>query len=590
VTSPNTVALGDVASFVRGINFKPEDVVPVGTPGSVACMRTKNVQAELDLKDVWGVAEAFVRRDEQVLRYGDVLVSSANSWNLVGKCCWVPELPWRASFGGFVSVLRATSENLDSRYLYRWFSSEPIQLLLRSFGQKTTNISNLNIARCLALRLPLPALGEQRRLAAILDQAESLRAQRHAAIAQLDGLEQALFEDMFGEPEANPKQWPRCALAQLVGEGFQNGLYKHANEYGSGTPILRIDAFYDGVVTSLNRLKRVRLTSAEIATYGLRVGDIVINRVNSIEYLGKSALIPSLSEPVVFESNMMRFTVNPEIALPVYIAAFLQSGYIRRQIGTSAKQAVNQASINQRDVSAFQINVPPLSQQQVFARRVRSIQQLKAVHRTALACLDELFASLQHRAFRGDLALTRLARASSLNELCVLEAAVGLEALIFVAKRMPAGRHHHYKSLKALYFADKRHLEKHGRLIYGETHSALPHGPVPQAAYDATRVLNGERLISDFDDEALRAGLSRIKDDQQDKLVPLRDADFSKLGRAERESLEWAVRYCAGMSFEQVKAASHDAAYGRTQPNKPIPLEYLADMLPAEARERHWAR
>ncbi len=93
-----TAKLGDVAEFVRGINFKPEDVVPVGTPGSVACMRTKNVQAELDVSDTWAVAESFVKREAQILRDGDVLVSSANSWNLVGKCCWIPALPWQSKF------------------------------------------------------------------------------------------------------------------------------------------------------------------------------------------------------------------------------------------------------------------------------------------------------------------------------------------------------------------------------------------------------------------------------------------------------------------------------------------------------------
>jgi type I restriction enzyme S subunit len=101
--------LGEVAEFVRGINFKPEDVVHVGAAGSVACMRTKNVQTELDLSDVWAVARTFVRRPEQFLQTGDILVSSANSWNLIGKCCLVPELPWRSSFGGFVSVLRPNS-------------------------------------------------------------------------------------------------------------------------------------------------------------------------------------------------------------------------------------------------------------------------------------------------------------------------------------------------------------------------------------------------------------------------------------------------------------------------------------------------
>lgn len=132
-------------------------------------------------------------------------------------------------------------------------------------------------------------------------------------------------------------------------------------------------------------------------------GDIVVNRVNSIEYLGKSAIVPVLREPVVFESNMMRFVVDAKMALPSYVVAFLQSGFIKRQIGVAAKQAVNQASINQTDVSAFQINIPPLALQQTFVRRIAAVEKLKATHRAALTELDALFASLQHRAFRGEL-------------------------------------------------------------------------------------------------------------------------------------------------------------------------------------------
>lgn len=112
-------------------------------------MRTKNVQATLDLSDVWATPRRLVSRGDQFLRKGDTLVSSANSWNLVGKCSWVPELPWEASFGGFVSALRPTSLRLDPRFLYRWFSSERTQAIARSFGRQTTNISNLNLQRCL---------------------------------------------------------------------------------------------------------------------------------------------------------------------------------------------------------------------------------------------------------------------------------------------------------------------------------------------------------------------------------------------------------------------------------------------------------
>ncbi len=210
------VVLGDIAQFIRGINFKPDDVVPLGTEGSVACMRTKNVQSELDLTDVWAVAEGFVRREEQLLQAGDILVSSANSWNLVGKCSWIPELPWRASFGGFVSVLRANPAHVDARFLYQWFAWEHTQALLRSFGQKTTNISNLNIDRALALKLPLPPVEEQRRIAAILDQAETLRTQRRTALALLDSLTQSLFLDMFGDAETNKMGFQISTLGSAI--------------------------------------------------------------------------------------------------------------------------------------------------------------------------------------------------------------------------------------------------------------------------------------------------------------------------------------------------------------------------------------
>ena len=205
MTASAVVELGDVAVFVRGITFKPDDVVPVGTPGAAACMRTKNVQAELDLSDVWGIPESFVRRDDQYLVPGDMLVSSANSWNLVGKCCWVPSLPWRSTFGGFISALRPNPVKVDPRYLFRWFASDRTQATVRSFGQQTTNISNLNVERCLKLKLRLPPLPEQRRIVEILDKADALRAKRRAALAQLDTLTQSIFLDMFGDPATNPK-------------------------------------------------------------------------------------------------------------------------------------------------------------------------------------------------------------------------------------------------------------------------------------------------------------------------------------------------------------------------------------------------
>lgn len=174
--------LGEVAAFVRGVTFKPHDVVPEDTPGTLWCMRTRNVQEDLDLSDTWSISTAHVKRKDQYLQPNDILVSTANSWNLIGKCCWVPELRREATFGGFISVLRANAAEIDPRYLYRWFSWPVIQATVRSFGRQTTNISNLDIKRCLQMPIMVPSHAEQQRVVELLEQADELRAKRRQAV------------------------------------------------------------------------------------------------------------------------------------------------------------------------------------------------------------------------------------------------------------------------------------------------------------------------------------------------------------------------------------------------------------------------
>jgi type I restriction enzyme S subunit len=150
-------------------------------------------------------------------------------------------------------------------------------------------------------------------------------------------------------------------------------------------------------------LKRVRLSGSEEGLYGLRENDLVINRVNSLEYLGKSAIIPRLAEPTVFESNMMRFRVDEKRIHPRFLIGLLQTRFIRSQVLTGAKNAVNQSSINQQDVKGFRIIAPPISQQNEFAKRVAAVELQQSHQVASQEKLDALFDSLQHRAFRGEL-------------------------------------------------------------------------------------------------------------------------------------------------------------------------------------------
>ena len=228
---------------------------------------------------------------------------------------------------------------------------------------------------------------EQREIVSTLKRIEAIISNRQEQLTKLDELIKARFVEMFGDLVENPKQFPCVLLGSIMTVMPQNGLYKPQSAYVQdkfGTPILRIDGFYNGKVTDFNNLKRLCCTDFEKERYLLVENDIVINRVNSIEYLGKCARISGLQEDTVFESNMMRFHLDDSKVNSTYITTVLCSQYIYRQILTRAKKAVNQASINQGDVQSLNVVVPPLSLQNQFADFVAEVDKSKVEVQKAL--------------------------------------------------------------------------------------------------------------------------------------------------------------------------------------------------------------
>ena len=217
---------------------------------------------------------------------------------------------------------------------------------------------------------------------------------RREAEAKAKEIVPALFLDMFGDPAINPKGWEVASLGSLLTDGPKNGLYKHATLYGDGTPILRIDSFYDGAVDDIGNLRRVRISEQEKRAFALRAGDIVINRVNSPEYLGKSAIVPTLDEPTVFESNMMRLRVNVDLVRPDYLIQLLQQPSMRRALIINAKHAINQSSINQTDVRNLALMVPPLALQEGFVARAAALLGLANRQVEAVVLARAAFQSL----------------------------------------------------------------------------------------------------------------------------------------------------------------------------------------------------
>ncbi|MFJ2080311.1 restriction endonuclease subunit S [Streptomyces anulatus] len=398
-----SVRLGDLARFIRGVTFKPIDVVPAETEGAVRCMRTKNVQSSLDTSDVWSIDSGLVKREEQYLRAGDLLISSANSWNLVGKCSWIPEMGNPATFGGFVSVLRGDEALIQKRYLYHWFVTSNTQATVRSFSRQTTNIANLDLKRCLELQVPIPSLAEQKRTAEVLDQVETLRVKRRKALNLLDDLAGAVFMESVGAAlaDAGENSVPLSDVA-AISSGITKG-----RKVPTGTlrkvPYLAVANVQDRRL-DLSAVKEIEVSEAEIARFSLREGDLLLTEGGDPDKLGRGTLWSEELALCLHQNHVFKVRVSrPELIDPVYLKWVVSSGYGKRYFLRVAKQTTGIASINKTQLSAFPLPVVEFSAQREFRRRVEAIEAQKSVHLAHLAALDELFTSLQKRAFTGRL-------------------------------------------------------------------------------------------------------------------------------------------------------------------------------------------
>ena len=386
------VPLGNVAAFVRGVTYKPVDLVENFSAGSLVCMRTANIQTQLDQTDLKSIPAPIVKSADKRLLAGDILVSTANSWNLVGKCCWVPALEYDAVPGGFIAALRADREQVEPRYLYHWFNSPRTQDLARNCGRQTTNISNMDLNRCLAIQIPLPPLPEQRRIAAILDKADALRAKRRQAIAKLDLLLQSVFLEMFGDPVTNPRGLKKIALGALceIGSGSTPSREVTANFEGDVPWIKSTEVDWGVIESTSESLSESGVRSARLKTFPRNT--VVVALYGQGVTRGKCAItaIPATM-------NQACAGIRPSEHLDhIYLFQCLKLSYEHLR---SQARGGNQENLNVGLLSGYEVPVPPRSAQSKFANFFVRTSDVFEGQTQALAACDALSRSLQVRFF-----------------------------------------------------------------------------------------------------------------------------------------------------------------------------------------------
>lgn len=248
----------------------------------------------------------------------------------------------------------------------------------------------------------LPPVPEQRRIVAILDQADALRAKRREALAQLDSLTQSIFIEMFGDERIQGGRWPVARFEEIVSES-RIGLVRGSQELDAANPYpyLRMNAITREGDLRLEGALHAQATDEEVNIYRLQRGDFLFNTRNSRELVGKTALFRS-DELYLFNNNLLRVRFT-DAASPEYVLAAFKTQFIQGELEVRKSGTTNVYAVYYKDLRTLPVPLPPIQLQETFTDRVHAIELLRATHLTALAELEDLFASLQHRAFRGEL-------------------------------------------------------------------------------------------------------------------------------------------------------------------------------------------
>lgn len=335
-------------------------------------------------------------RARQLIKARDILVSTVRP-NLNGVAKVPDEFGGATASTGFC-VVRPKPELLDSSYLFHWVKSTEFvsEMVKEATGASYPAVSDRIV---LASRIPIPPLPEQRRIAAILDQAEALRAKRREALALLDELQRGIFIEMFGDPVTSPKGCAPATLGDCV-EEMQYGPRFYNEAYSDdGIRIVRITDLDGAGDLDFDAMPRMDVDEETRTKFTLSAGDIVFARTGAT--VGKVALIKEHDPECIAGAYFIRMQFQSRI-LPEYAFSVLQSKSVQSLIVAQSRQAAQQ-NFSGPGLRRLPMPVPPLERQRQFAKRLEAIGREKRRQSAGLDLLDELFKSLQHRAFRGEL-------------------------------------------------------------------------------------------------------------------------------------------------------------------------------------------
>lgn len=401
-----------ISQFERGITFPASAKEPEATENNIPCLRTANIQEELEIDDLLFVDKKYMKENTaKLVRVYDIIMSSANSRELVGKTSYVYSVPFPMTFGGFVLAIRART--VASKYLFYFLRLEFLSGRFMGESTQTTNIANINTTKLGNLVFPLSPLAEQQR---IVDRIESLFDKldeaKEKAQAVVDGFETrkaAILHKAFtGEltqqwrkqNHVALEEWRRKKISQCckLGSGGTPSR-KHPEYYTGEIPWIKTGEIdWNEVYNSEEHITEQAITDSSAKLYA--PGAVLVAMYGMGMTRGRAALLMAQAA-----TNQAVCVLQPDEQLyNRFLYYFFMCNY-----WTVREMAIggNQLNLSATIISKFEIPIPNISEQTqivwILDELLTKEQQAKEAAEAVIEQIDTMKKAILARAFRGEL-------------------------------------------------------------------------------------------------------------------------------------------------------------------------------------------
>ena len=283
---------------------------------------------------------------------------------------------------------------IDTRYLFYYFNSFYFQNFIKAVGSRAAQ-AGFNKGDLENALIPLPTLHEQRKIAVVLDKVSDLIAKRRQQLDKLDLLVKARFVEMFGTFPANEYDWLVGTIRDVIQEA-RYGSSRPAVEGGQYLYLRMNNITYSGEL-DLTDIKQIDVPESELPKCTVKRGDVLFNRTNSKELVGKTCVYDR-DEMMVLAGFVIRVRVNDRV-LPEFLSAFLNTDFSKQMLLGMCKTAIGQANINAQEMQNIGIYIPPVDLQKEFVAFKQQVNKSKNIIRSSLEKLEMLKKALMQEYF-----------------------------------------------------------------------------------------------------------------------------------------------------------------------------------------------